>query len=81
MFILKKKKDGSNIKVKRLSTNKKDFITRDIHAKYRSSSTHFSKVISKNQVLKSMSNSKVPREGLVSYDFYVNYQSTHCSKV
>ena len=30
----------------------------------------FSKVISKNKVLKSMSNSKVPRVGLVSYGFY-----------
>ena len=42
----------SNAKVKRLSTYKKDLITRDIHVKYQSSSTHYSKVISRIKFLK-----------------------------
>ena len=45
----------SKLKIKRLSTGlQKDLITRDIHVKYHSSNTHYSKVISKVKVLKKM---------------------------
>ena len=37
----------------------KDLITRDIHVKYQSSSTHYSKLLARLKFLKSRSNSKV----------------------
>ena len=63
----------------------KDLIIRDIHVKYQSSSTHYSKVISKNKFIKkghtlrSRSQGKklwYQRIGLITRNTHVKYQSS-----
>ena len=47
----------------KIKYQEKDLITRDIHVKYQSSSTHCSNVVSKVKVFKNGSNSKVEITG------------------
>ena len=87
VFQKKAKLQCQGHKVKPVGTHRKVLSLGKTHLKYQSSSTHCSKVTSKDNVFKTKvkdTGSKCwhPRKGLITRNTHVQYESssTHCSK-